>query len=270
MGRTVEEINTGYLAQNILRQGKNMLEPELAIPENITNIIKKERTLKLVTNNGSLIKSKARVQHHGEVFTPNWMVKKMLSEPSIQEKIHDLHATFLEPSAGEGAFLTEILNQKLNYVTSISNKSSWQTNAVWALMSIYGIELLPDNVKRARNFMFQVAQLHYEDFFKKKLSTRTNFYKTTKFVINANIVQGNALTYKTNEDTLIRFSDWQVIDKKNVKREDFTYKSMFDDSDDNEGTSQQLNLFAVDEDKPKIVKYAICPVLKVYKEEKDE
>ena len=28
-----------------------------------------------------LIKSKERVQKHGEVFTPDWMVKKMLSYP---------------------------------------------------------------------------------------------------------------------------------------------------------------------------------------------
>ena len=43
-----------------------------------------------------LIKSKERVQKHGEVFTPDWMVKKMLSYPEIQEKLQDIHATFLE------------------------------------------------------------------------------------------------------------------------------------------------------------------------------
>lgn len=45
-----------------------------------------------------LIKSKERVQKHGEVFTPDWMVKKMLSYPEIQEKLQDIHATFLEIS----------------------------------------------------------------------------------------------------------------------------------------------------------------------------
>jgi len=43
-----------------------------------------------------LIKSRERVQKHGEVFTPDWMVKKMLSYPEIQEKLQDMHATFLE------------------------------------------------------------------------------------------------------------------------------------------------------------------------------
>ena len=43
-----------------------------------------------------LIKSKERVQKHGEVFTPDWMVRKMLSYPEIQEKLQDMHASFLE------------------------------------------------------------------------------------------------------------------------------------------------------------------------------
>ena len=90
----------------------------------------KKFELKNIVEDDNLIKSKDRVQHHGEVFTPKWMVKKMLAEPSIQEKLHDLHATFFEPSAGEGAFLKEILHQKLNYVDQISNKTTWKNNAL--------------------------------------------------------------------------------------------------------------------------------------------
>lgn len=51
--------------------------------------------LKVIAENGDLVKSKERVQSHGEFFTPKWMVEKMLSEPVIQEKLHDLHATLL-------------------------------------------------------------------------------------------------------------------------------------------------------------------------------
>ena len=51
-----------------------------------------------------LIKSKLRVQKHGEVFTPQWVVDKMLSIPGIKEKAENIFATFLEPSAGEGEF----------------------------------------------------------------------------------------------------------------------------------------------------------------------
>ena len=219
----------------------------------------------------TLIKSKSRVQHHGEVFTPDWMVKKMLSEPSIQEKLQDLHATFFEPSAGEGAFLTEILSQKLDYVDRISSKSSWVTNALWALMSIYAIELLQDNLHVARSKMLDIAGKRYEKFLGKKLTKRTDFYKAAKFLIEKNLVQGNTLTYKNNIDELIMFNDWQVVDSKHVKREPFTFKSMIDGSESTERLDEQLDMFHLDDDpEPKPTEYSICLVTKIYKEEKNE
>ena len=58
-----------------------------------------------------LIKSSERVRTLGEVFTPRRIVELMLDQPEITAKINDLSATFLEPSAGEGAFLVEILRR---------------------------------------------------------------------------------------------------------------------------------------------------------------
>ena len=231
--------------------------------------LQKEPSLKLVKKERKLIKSKERVQHHGEVFTPHWMVKKMLAEPSIQEKLHDLHATFLEPSAGEGAFLIEILDQKLDYVDSISHKNDWCENAIWALMSIYGIELLTDNILQARHLMVNIVTTHYQKFFNKTLSNRTDFYKPALFVINTNIVQGNALTYMNDSNMPITFSEWNQIDKNTVKRDEFTYRSLFDDETDNVPQGQ-LSLFDFDDDQEQEEKsYAICPVTKVYKEIKE-
>ena len=62
-----------------------------------------------------IIKSVDRVKDIGEVFTPQKAVNFMLDQPEIKEKVESLTATFLEPSAGEGAFLVEILRRKLNY-----------------------------------------------------------------------------------------------------------------------------------------------------------
>lgn len=219
----------------------------------------------------TLIKSRDRVQSHGEVFTPDWMVKKMLSEPSIQEKLQDLHATFLEPGAGEGAFLVEILSQKLDHVDQISSKTSWPINALWALASIYGIELLQDNLHIARKRMLDIVANRYKEFLGKEISKRTDFYKAAEFLIDKNIVQGNVLTYKTNLDELIMFNDWQVIDSKHVKREPFTFKSMVDGSESTERLDEQLDLFSLDENpEPKKTEYSICLVTKIYKEEKEK
>ena len=48
----------------------------------------------IVDDENRLMKNKDRVQQHGEVFTPNWMVKKMLSEPEIQLKLQDVKPLF--------------------------------------------------------------------------------------------------------------------------------------------------------------------------------
>ena len=46
----------------------------------------------------SLIKSKERVQKHGEVFTPDWMVKKMLSYPERNANPRIDKRTFRTPN----------------------------------------------------------------------------------------------------------------------------------------------------------------------------
>lgn len=225
----------------------------------------KKFELKAIDDDGRLIKSKVRVQHHGEVFTPKWMVKKMLAEPAIQEKLHDLHATFLEPSAGEGAFLKEILHQKLGYVDQISNKTTWKNNALWALMSIYAIELLKDNLIKAKRAMLDVFINHYQAFMQKTLSSNTDLYKSAKYVIDVNIVQGNTLTFKNSEDKLIEFREWIPSGNK-VEQDPFTYKSLFnnDDIDDVNANEGQLSLFGDFEDDNSNRKSRPMQLTKVY------
>lgn len=197
------------------------------------------------------------------------MVQKMLAEPSIQEKIRDIHATFLEPSAGEGAFLVEILHQRLSYLDQQVSQTSWPKQVIWALMSIYGIELLQDNLLKARNAMLEVVINHYQAKMQKQLSVKTEFYKAAKFVITTNIVQGNTLEYTTNDGPLIEFSHWWPKDGK-VQREVFTYKSLFNnsDADDVEAAEGQLSLFDELENEAER-EYALCDVMKIYKEERE-
>ena len=66
-------------------------------------IMKQEKHKREVmsTKEEQLIKSKHRVQKHGEVFTPAWMVQKMLDTPGVKGACEDIYATFLEPSAIE-------------------------------------------------------------------------------------------------------------------------------------------------------------------------
>lgn len=207
-----------------------------------------------------LIKSKSRVQKHGEVFTPDWMVKKMLSEPSIQNKLHDIHATFFEPSVGEGAFITEILHQKLTYVDEIFNKSDWIENALWVVTSIYGIELLDDNLIIAKQNLVEVLSQHYQNFYQKKLSKNTDLYKSARYIIDNNIVQGNALTQLNNSNELVVFSEWEKRGDK-VRQSQFTFKSLVDDNFNSFDINRQLELL----DENKSLSDEFIKITKVYK-----
>ena len=207
-----------------------------------------------------LIKSKSRVQKHGEVFTPDWMVRKMLSEPAIQEKIKDIRATFFEPSVGEGAFVTEILHQKLNHVDEISNKSNWVENALWVVASIYGIELLTDNLIMAKQNLVNVLIEHYQNFYKKELSRNTDLYKSARYIIDNNIVQGNALTYLNNSNELIVFSEWDKREDK-VRQLQFTFKSLVEHDFNAFSLDRQLELL----DENKSLSDEFIKITKVYK-----
>ena len=213
-----------------------------------------------------LIKSKTRVREHGEVFTPKWMVKKMLAPKEIQDKLHSLHGTFLEPSAGEGAFLVEILCGKLDYVNEISKKTTWVVNALWALMSIYAVELMQDNLRIAKNRMIEIIGQYYEKATGRRMTTRSDFYKSMRYILDMNILQGNFLTCKNDEGKDLVFNFWNVVDKKTVKRQRQTLSAMLgcesDDVDDEEDA--QLSLFG----DTTVKDFDACPVTKVYREAK--
>jgi hypothetical protein len=100
-----------------------------------------------------LIISKERVREFAEVFTPQWMVEKMCDVDGIKEKTFDIDATFLEPSAGRGVFLIEILKRKLSICQTKNEK-------IRALKSIYGVEMQKDNVKILKENLLTVSLEH--------------------------------------------------------------------------------------------------------------
>ena len=55
----------------------------------------------------NLIKSKKRVADHGEVFTPRWLVEKMLD--LVKGETERIDSRFLEPACGSGNFLVPVL-----------------------------------------------------------------------------------------------------------------------------------------------------------------
>ena len=84
-------------------------------------------------------RDKLRKKATGEVFTPTPLVQEMLNQlpPDV---FTDPTKTFLDPSCGDGQFLSEVLIRKME------NGSTFEE----ALSTIYGVELMPDNVELCR------------------------------------------------------------------------------------------------------------------------
>lgn len=93
----------------------------------------------------SLTKSKARVKALGEVFTPTALVSEMLDKLPPDSWLPD--KTFLEPSCGTGNFLVQILQRKLDAGHP----------PLVALSTIYGVDIMKDNVNESRKRMLQIA-----------------------------------------------------------------------------------------------------------------
>lgn len=202
----------------------------------------------------NLIKSKHRVQKHGEVFTPSWMVQKMLDTPGVKEACENINATFLEPSAGDGNFLQAILERKLDAVEKHFDQKNWKSKSLIALSTIYGIELLEDNLEVARSRMFLTYLDWFESAFGSRLSSKSDIYKSAHYLIHKNIVRGNTLTQShpiTNEP--ICFNEWQVVKghSTKVRKIPFTLAGLVGNETEvekiNNVVEGQLSFFDIDE-----------------------
>jgi hypothetical protein len=178
----------------------------------------------------NLTKSKERIQKHGEVFTPQWVVNDMLD--LLPADVWEAEKTFLEPACGEGAFLIEIYRRKLQNI-KVTAQSEWQWQAAIATSAIYGIELLEDNAQQCVENLIRV----FSDFYHAKYpDTRDEaFCKTVLFLIKCNIIRGNALTYRrcsvqcgngcTKCEKII-FSEWTPLANQQFKRKDYAYEEI--------------------------------------------
>ena len=102
------------------------------------------------------IKSRQRVADHGEVFTPPWMVEAMLD--LVKGETERIDSRFLEPACGSGNFLVQILRRKLAAVEHKYGNADFERRhyALLALMCVYGIELLTDNIAECRANMLEI------------------------------------------------------------------------------------------------------------------
>ena len=168
----------------------------------------------------SLVKSKQRVADHGEVFTPAWMVEAMLD--LVKGETERIDSRFLESACGDGNFLTQILRRKLAAVEIKYAKSDFerQQYALLALMCIYGIELLPDNIAECRANLLEI----FADYL--NLAPADALYRAAFHVLSQNLVHGDALTMRALGNLPITFAEWGYLGKSRFQRRDFRFDSL--------------------------------------------
>ncbi|MDR0857181.1 MAG: hypothetical protein LBM76_02200 [Mycoplasmataceae bacterium] len=182
------------------------------------------------------IKSKKRVADHGEVFTNEREVKAMCD--LVKNECDRIESKFLEPACGNGNFLQEILNRKLKIVNKIYRKSQyeWELNALKAISSLYGIELLSDNAIECRKRLYDNFEKQYRHNFE---NIDKNYLTSILYIIHMNIVNGNALTYcqvsnnveQTNSPII--FSEWTFVKKEFIKQKRYMFKDILNKSEKN-------------------------------------
>ena len=171
--------------------------------------------------NNTLTKSRTRIRDHGEVFTPDFIINDMLN--LVQHETERIDSRFLESACGDGNFLIKILERKLEIVERKykRNQFDYERNSLIAISSIYGIELLDDNVLEARKRLYNLFLEKYKKLYKNKINQL--LLDNIKFIIEKNIVQGDALTFKDKNGKLIIFPEWSAINGTQMQRRDFQF-----------------------------------------------
>ena len=165
----------------------------------------------------NLVKSKQRVADHGEVFTPPWMVEAMLD--LVKPETERINARFLEPACGSGNFIVQILRRKLAAVDGKYGPSDFERRhyALLGLMCIYGIELLADNIDECRANVLEVFANYLQ------LDETDDLYRAASYVLQQNLVHGDALTMRDHNGQAITFAEWGYLGKGKYQQRDFRF-----------------------------------------------
>jgi hypothetical protein len=192
------------------------------------------------------VKSKKRVADHGEVFTSEREVNAMLD--LVKQETERIDSRFLEPACGTGNFLVEILNRKLKIVKDRYKKSQieFERNSIIAISSIYGVDILQDNAIECRDRLFEIFDVIYTRLY--KTNCKEDCKTSVKFLLKRNILWGDALDF-TNPETKepIVFSEWSAINGSMIKRRDYVFKFLVEQTHQFSMFNDEGNPAAIDE-----------------------
>jgi len=135
----------------------------------------------------------------------------------VKSETERIDSRFLEPACGNGNFLVQVLRRKLAAVELKYGKSEFERRhyALLAIMSIYGIELLPDNITECASNMLKILAEYMS------MDESDELYRAASYVLSQNLVHGDALKMRTYENEAITFAEWGYLGKGKFQRRDF-------------------------------------------------
>ena len=192
------------------------------------------------------IKSKERVAEHGEVFTNEREVNAMLD--MVKQETERIESRFLEPACGDGNFLAEVLNRKLAVVKKQygRSKSDYEKYSVLAVSSLYGVDIMEDNAKECRDRLYKIWDKAYTKNCKGECTDMCR--EAARYIINHNVLYGNALTMLQNDGEPIIFAQWDLVAGNKLKRRDYRLDQLMKQTEDQMDMEMYVNKWEYDEE----------------------
>lgn len=140
----------------------------------------------------------------------------------VKDETERIDSRFLEPACGSGNFLVRILQRKLAAVEVKYGKTDFEKRhyALLALMCLYGIELLPDNIAECRANLLEIFAGYLS------VEPSDDFYRAAVCVLSQNLIHGDALTMRAWDGSAITFAEWGYLGKGRFQRRDFRFDSL--------------------------------------------
>lgn len=140
----------------------------------------------------------------------------------VKDETERIDSRFLEPACGSGNFLVRVLQRKLAAVELKYGKSDFERQhyALLALMCLYGIELLADNIAECRENLLEI----FADYL--NLQASDDLYRAAALVLSRNIVHGDAMTMRTSKGEPITFAEWGYLGKGKFQRRGFRFDTL--------------------------------------------
>lgn len=192
------------------------------------------------------IKSKERVAEHGEVFTNEREVNAMLD--MVKQETERIESRFLEPACGDGNFLAEVLNRKLAVVKKQygKSKSDYEKYSILAISSLYGVDIMEDNARECRDRLYKIWNDAYTKNCKGECTDECR--GAARYIINHNILYGDALTMLQNDGEPIIFAQWDLIVGNKIKRRDYRLDQLMKQTEDQMDMEMYLGKWEYDEE----------------------